>query len=233
MDAVDQQNHFYWSTNWEASSAAGRTDWVDRNVRKAELKSSIFGVLVERSIRFEGPCPVSEGAGVVGEVSLAARTEAGVGAVPPHIAPVRLSAVGADPALILRLKELELELQQQLNRALEIETEKAVKLRQLELEAGNARQPVQEVYSALSLDYEVVKSDKTTELTGKQPTRRMENLLERRNICLISGAALVSPAVSEQQQMLNLITEFPDLLSDVIKHDIDVDGHTPTEQNAY
>ncbi|KAL6483996.1 hypothetical protein MHYP_G00088690 [Metynnis hypsauchen] len=135
---------------------------VDRNVRKAELKSSIFGVLVERSIRFERPCPVSEGAGVVGEVSLAARTEAGVGAVPPHIAPVRLSAVGTDPALILRLKELELELQRQLNHAWEIETEKAVKLRQLELEEGNARQPVQEVYSALpikqSLDYKVVKS---------------------------------------------------------------------------
>ncbi|KAL6455289.1 hypothetical protein MHYP_G00362840 [Metynnis hypsauchen] len=60
-----------------------------------------------------------------------------------------LSAVGADPALILRLKELELELQQQLNRALEIEAEKAVKLRQLELEEGNARQPVQETSSVL------------------------------------------------------------------------------------
>ena len=32
---------------------------VDRNVGKAELKSSIFGVLVERGILFEGPCPVS------------------------------------------------------------------------------------------------------------------------------------------------------------------------------
>ncbi|XP_036419555.1 uncharacterized protein LOC118803140 isoform X2 [Colossoma macropomum] len=113
---------------------------VDRNVRKAELKSSIFGVLVARGILFEGPCPVSEGAGAVEEVSLAARAEAGVGAVPPRIDPVRLPAVGTDPALILRLKELEL--QRQLNRALEIEAERAVKLRQLELEAGNAGQPV-------------------------------------------------------------------------------------------
>ncbi|XP_036419554.1 uncharacterized protein LOC118803140 isoform X1 [Colossoma macropomum] len=46
-------------------------------------------------------------------------------------------------------------------------------------------------------------------------------------------------AVSDQQEMVNLIAEFPNLFSDVprrthvIEHDIDVDGHAPIKQNSY